>query len=193
MFGEDSVLHLPFQAAAKTGTSNDFRDNWTLGYTPDIAVGVWVGNADYTPMQDITGMTGAAPIWSEFMKFAIQKLNGGNPTPFVKPSGVVDRVICTVSGTEPSQWCPNQRSEYFVSDQLPLPSSMDLWSKVVFDTWTGLRASSACSDYTKEEFAINVTDPWAIGWIQNDPDGKAWEEEMGFTDSIRTYARLSNR
>ena len=184
MFGADSVLNLPFPSASKTGTSNDYRDNWTLGYTPDIAVGVWVGNPDYTPMQGITGMTGAAPIWSEFMQFAIQKISGGNPTPFIKPSGVVDRVICAISGTEPSQWCPEQRSEYFAADQLPLPSSEDLWSKVVFDTWTGFRASSECSDFTKDEFAINVTDPWAIGWIQNNPEGIAWAEEMGITDPI---------
>ena len=184
MFGGNSVLNLPFPAAAKTGTSNDYRDNWTLGYTPDIAVGVWVGNADYTPMQNITGVTGAAPIWSQFMQSAIQQLTGGNPTPFSKPSGIVDRVICAVSGTEPSQWCPNQRSEYFAADQLPLPSSKDLWSKVVFDTWTGLRASAACSDFTKEEFALNVTDVWAIGWIQNDSAGRDWAQEMGFTDPI---------
>ena len=184
MFGADSVLHLPFTAAAKTGTSNDFRDNWTLGYTPDIAVGVWVGNADYSPMKDITGVTGAAPIWSQFMQFAVQDLVGGNPTPFAKPSGIVDRVICSDSGTEPSQWCSNQRSEYFAADQLPLPSSQDLWSKVVFDTWTKLRASSSCPDYTKEEFALNVTDIWAIGWIQNNSEGKSWAEDMGFTDPI---------
>ena len=67
MFGANSVLNLPFPAAAKTGTTNDFRDNWTLGYTPDLAVGVWVGNADYTPMQNTTGLTGAAPIWADFM------------------------------------------------------------------------------------------------------------------------------
>jgi penicillin-binding protein 1C len=185
MFGANSALNLPFPAAAKTGTSNDFRDNWTLGYTPDIAVGVWVGNADYSPMKDISGLTGAAPIWSEFMQYAIQRLTGGNPTPFFKPSGIVDRVICAVSGTEPSQWCPNQRSEYFAADQLPLPSSQDLWSKVVLDTWTGFRASDACKDFTKEEFALNVTDPWAIGWIQNDAQGKAWAEDMGFNEPIR--------
>jgi len=184
MFGTNSVLNLPFPAAAKTGTSNDYRDNWTLGYTYDIAVGVWVGNADYTPMQDITGMTGAAPIWSQFMQSAIQRLTSGNPTPFLKPSGIVDRVICAASGTEPSQWCPNQRSEYFAADQLPLPSSQDLWSKVVFDTWTGLRASKACPDFVKEEFAVNVTDVWAIGWIQNNPEGQAWAKEMGFADPI---------
>jgi len=184
MFGGNSVLNLPFPAAAKTGTSNDYRDNWTLGYTSDIAAGVWVGNADYSPMQDITGMTGAAPIWSQFMQSAIQQLAGGNPTPFSKPSGIVDRVICAVSGTEPSQWCPSQRSEYFAADQLPQPSSQDLWSKVVFDTWTGLRASGACPDYLKEEFAVNVTDVWAIGWIQNDSEGRNWAAGMGFTDPI---------
>lgn len=185
MFGANSVLRLPFPAAAKTGTSNDYRDNWTLGYTPDLAVGVWVGNADYTPMKDVTGLTGAAPIWSQFMQAAVPQLTGGNPTPFTRPSGIVDRVICEISGTEPSQWCPDQRTEYFASDQLPLPSSQDLWSKVLFDTWTGLRASGECQDFTKEEFALNVTDPWAVGWIQNNPEGKEWASSMGFSDPIR--------
>jgi membrane peptidoglycan carboxypeptidase len=81
MFGSNSVLALPFQVAAKTGTTNDFRDNWTLGYTPDLAVGVWVGNPDYTPMVNTTGLTGAAPIWAEFMQTAVQNITGGNPTP----------------------------------------------------------------------------------------------------------------
>jgi len=59
MFGYPSVLDLPFAAAAKTGTTNDYRDNWTLGYTPDLVVGVWVGNADYSPMVNTTGVSGA--------------------------------------------------------------------------------------------------------------------------------------
>jgi penicillin-binding protein 1C len=185
MFGAGSVLNLPFVVAAKTGTSNDYRDNWTLGYTPDLAVGVWVGNADYSPMKDVSGLTGAAPIWAKFMESAVPELTDGNPTPFNRPSGIVERVICEVSGTEPSQWCPDQRTEYFASDQLPLPSSQDLWSKVVFDTWTGLRASEACKDFTKEEFALNVTDTWAVGWIQNNPEGKEWASTMGFSDPIR--------
>ncbi len=52
-FGPNSVLELPFPAAVKTGTTNDFRDNWTIGFTPDLVVGVWVGNPDYTPMKNI--------------------------------------------------------------------------------------------------------------------------------------------
>lgn len=180
-FGPDSVLKLSFPAAVKTGTSNDFRDNWTLGYTPDVAVGVWVGNPDYTPMQNTTGLTGAAPIWAEFMPIAIQQLTGGSPSPFFRPAGIVDRVICSVSGAEPSEWCPNQRSEIFASDQPPLPKEQDLWAKMLLDTWTGLRASTACPDFTKEVFVLNVTDVWAIGWIQNDAQGKAWAEQNGFT------------
>ena len=184
MFGGNSVLNLPFPVAVKTGTSNDYRDNWTIGYTPDLAVGVWVGNADYSAMENISGVTGAAPIWSEFIQIALQKLIGGNPSAFNKPNGIVEKVICSISGTEPSQWCPDQRSDYFAFDQLPLPSSQDLWLKVFLDTWTGLRASTFCSEFSKEEFTINVIDPWAIGWIQNNQEGKAWASNMGFTDPI---------
>jgi penicillin-binding protein 1C len=184
MFGSDSVLALPFTAAAKTGTTNDFRDNWTLGYTPDVAVGVWVGNPDYTPMQNTTGLTGAAPIWADFMVSAIQQLTGGNPTPFSRPAGIVDRVICAVSGTEPSQWCPSQHSEIYAADQPPLPKEQDLWARMLLDSWTGLRASTACPDFTDEEFVLNVTDTWAIGWIRNDSAGKAWAAEQGFQEPI---------
>jgi len=181
-FGPNSVLALPFIAAVKTGTTNDYRDNWTIGYTPDITVGVWIGNSDYTPMQNTSGLTGAAPIWAEFMQVAIQKLTGGNPASFVRPAGIVDRVICSVSGTEPSQWCPSQRGEIFAADQLPLPKEDDLWVKGVFDTWTGLLASPACGDFTKEEFAINVKDPWGIKWIQTTSEGQNWAQNLGFKE-----------
>jgi penicillin-binding protein 1C len=184
MFGADSVLNLGFPAAAKTGTTNDFRDNWTVGYTPDIAVGVWVGNADYTPMVNTTGLSGAAPVWSEFMKFAIQSLTGGNPSAFVRPAGVVDRVICAFSGTEPSEWCPQQRSEIFAYDQPPLSKENDLWTKARIDTWTGLRASSACADFVEEKFSLNVQDPSAVKWILETAEGNAWAEQMGFQQPI---------
>ncbi|PWH16028.1 MAG: hypothetical protein DDG59_10245 [Anaerolineae bacterium] len=185
MFGRNSPLNLPFPAAAKTGTTNDFRDNWTLGYTPDLAVGVWVGNADYTPMSDVSGISGAAPIWSEFMQSAVPKLTGGKVTPFVRPAGIVDKVICAVSGTEPSQWCPKQTTEIFAADQPPLPKEEDLWQMASIDTWTGLKASAVCSEFTKEEFVLNVTDPFAKQWIQKDPDGKRWAEQNGFEKKIR--------
>ena len=180
MFGANSVLNLPFQVAVKTGTTNDFRDNLTIGYTPDLAVGVWVGNPDYSPMVDTSGLTGAAPIWSEAMQFAIAHVTGNNPTSFTRPAGIIDKVICSVSGTEPSEWCPNQRNEIFAFDQSPLPKSEDLWQKINIDTWTGLRASAACSEFTKEEFVLNVKEKWAVKWIEDTSDGRNWADNLGF-------------
>ena len=183
-FGSDSVLNLPFPAAVKTGTTNDFRDNWTLGFTPDVAIGVWLGNADYSPMRDISGVQGAAPIWATLMQTAVQQITGGNPSQFTRPGGIVEQVICDVSGTMPSQWCPKQKTELFAADQLPLPKEEDLWQKVEIDTWTGLRASAACPDFIEEQFVLNVQDPWARKWIKSNSEGMSWAEDMGFSKRI---------
>ena len=66
-FGSNNPLQLDVPAAVKTGTTTDFRDNWTVGYTPTLVAGVWAGNSDGTPMRNATGVTGAAPIWRDFM------------------------------------------------------------------------------------------------------------------------------
>jgi penicillin-binding protein 1C len=181
-FGPNSALKLPFPAAAKTGTTDDFRDNWTLGYTPDIAVGVWVGNADNTPMQNTSGLTGAAPIWNQFMQFANQYLNGGQSTPFTTPPGIVDQVICAVSGTEPSEWCPSHRTERFAFDQPPLPKEQDLWRKVWVDSYSLELASAECADFAVEKLGLSVSDPWGRKWIEEDPAGQKWAEEIGLED-----------
>jgi penicillin-binding protein 1C len=180
MFGSNSVLNLPFQAAAKTGTTNDFRDNWTLGYTPDLAVGVWIGNADYTEMRDVTGLTGAAPAWSSFMQFAVPHLTNNAPSAFQRPAGIEERVICAVSGAEPSEYCPQQRAEFFAKNQPPLPKEQDLWKRTRIDTWTGQRASAECNDFTEEIFTLNVEDPWAVTWIKDTDPGRAWAAANGF-------------
>jgi membrane peptidoglycan carboxypeptidase len=181
VFGTNSIVNLPFQVAVKTGTSNDSKDNWTLGYTPDLAVGVWVGNADDSAMENTTGLTGAGPIWAEFMTFAINRLTGGNPTPFVRPAGIEERTICTVSGTQPSQWCPSQREEYFAAGQPPLPPEDDLWRKIQVDSWTNLEASPECTDaFIDEYMAINVVDASVQKWISQDKQGQQWARDMGF-------------
>jgi penicillin-binding protein 1C len=177
MFGSNSLLNLPFQVAAKTGTTNDFRDNWTLGYTPDLVTGVWVGNADYTPMIHTTGLTGAAPIWSAFMQYAVPLVSRNHtPSPFTVPPGVTQKIICAISGTEPSNWCKGgQRNEYFASDQPPLPKEKDLQYQTTIDTWTGLIAGNACPDFAKKEQVVNVTDPWARKWLKTG-EGRDWLE-----------------
>lgn len=183
MFGVNSVLSLPFQAAVKTGTTNDFRDNWTIGYTPDLVVGVWVGNADYSPMQNTSGVDGAAPIWARLMQDGINRFYGGVATPFARPADVMDRIICTVSGAEPSEYCPSQRTEIFASDQPPLPKSEDFWVKEKLDIWSGLRASPACGDLTEDRLVLNVKDPDAIKWLETD-QGKDWASNYDFGDPL---------
>ena len=176
MFGRNSLLNLPFPVAAKTGTTNDFRDNWTMGYTPDLVTGVWVGNADYTPMVNTTGLTGAAPIWSAFMQYAVPIVSGGAPTPFSIPPGIMERAVCSISGVEASQSCRGgQRNEFFASDQPPLPPSQDLFRRVDIDTWTGLIAGNACPEFVQDEMVMNVSDKWGRQWLRSGA-GRDWLE-----------------
>lgn len=181
-FGRNSALNLSFQVAAKTGTTNDIRDNWTMGYTPDLVTGVWVGNADYTPMISSSGLSGAAPIWSQFMEYAVPYLTSGSPTPFTRPSGIVDRVVCRLGGTEPTNQCGGEYSEVFASDQLPLPKEEGLVRRVQIDSWTGYEASDACDGPTDEKWAMNVTDPWALKWFETGA-GKAWLIDQGLDEN----------
>lgn len=178
MFGPNSVLNLSFPVAAKTGTTNDIRDNWTLGYTPDLVTGVWIGNADYTPMLNSSGLTGAAPIWAQYMEFAVPYITNGVPTPFNRPSGIVDKVVCRLSGTEPSNQCDSQYTEVFAFDQPPLPQGKDLLRRVKIDLWTGYEASEACKGPSDDERVMNVTDKWARDWF-NTGEGRNWLDNHG--------------
>jgi membrane peptidoglycan carboxypeptidase len=100
-FGPDSPLLLSRPAAAKTGTTNAFTDNWTVGYTPQIVTGVWVGNADRTPMVNVIGITGAAPIWHDFMEKAFHILRLPVET-FHPPPTITTTTQCTVENATPS-------------------------------------------------------------------------------------------
>jgi len=175
-FGRNSALHLSFPVAAKTGTTNDIRDNWTMGYTPDLVTGVWVGNADYTPMVSSSGLSGAAPIWSQFMEFAVPYITNGSPSPFIRPDGIVDKVVCRLGGAEPSNFCKSEFTEIFAFDQPPLPASQDLARRIKIDLWTGYQASEACKGPSRDELVLNVTDKWAREWFDTN-DGKAWLED----------------
>src|SRR6185436_9669670 len=85
-FGLDSVLGTRFWSAVKTGTSKDMRDNWAIGWSRRYTVGVWVGNASGAPMWDVSGTSGAAPVWAELMSFLHRREPSRAPTP---PPGVV--------------------------------------------------------------------------------------------------------
>lgn len=72
-FGISSILNTSIPMSVKTGTSTDFRDNWTISYSPDAIIGVWVGNSDGSSMGDVSGVTGAGPIWHQIVEHMIEK------------------------------------------------------------------------------------------------------------------------
>ncbi|MEJ2605839.1 MAG: PBP1A family penicillin-binding protein [Anaerolineales bacterium] len=128
-FGHNSLLQIGRPAAVKTGTTTDFRDNWTIGYLPDLAVGVWVGNADSKPMFNVTGLSGAAPIWHQFMRTVT---SGVPEEAFVRPEGVLREEVCALSGLLPSEACPYRRFEWFIRGTEPSTED-DLYQRVTLD------------------------------------------------------------
>ncbi len=141
-FGRFSALAIGRPAAVKTGTTTDFRDNWVVGYTPELAVGVWVGNADNTPMVEVTGVSGAAPIWNSFMRTA---LRGVPESQFVMPSGITRRTICALSGKLATPACPRQRLEWFIEGTEPGEFD-DFYQVFEIDRETGLLATDNTPD-----------------------------------------------
>lgn len=118
-FGGWSVLRLPFKCAVKTGTSSTFRDNWTLGYTPEFTVGVWAGNFDNTPMQDVSGVTGAGPIFRDVMMHLHEK---HAMSWYAMPKEMVRARIDPRTGKRLTPQSPParvSREEFFAAGRLP--------------------------------------------------------------------------
>ncbi len=117
-FGLENSLATPFWSAVKTGTSKDMRDNWCVGYTRPFTVGVWVGNSSGAPMRDITGMTGAAPVWLEVVSYLHRRF--GEPADFPRPRGLVARRVEFPNAIEPA------RDELFIPGTEPNVVAMRL-------------------------------------------------------------------
>jgi len=124
-FGTDSLLVIRGKnVSVKTGTTDDKRDNWTVGYTPNFLVSVWVGNNDNKPMNPYlaSGITGAAPIWNRTMKMVLENQLDLMPK---KPAGVVDKSVCFENGTATTaklgdvQTGCSPRFEYFIKGTEP--------------------------------------------------------------------------
>ncbi|MCL5961349.1 MAG: transglycosylase domain-containing protein [Chloroflexi bacterium] len=113
-YGPNSFLNLSVPSAAKTGTTDDFRDGWTVGYTPNLVTGVWVGNADNSPMTDVYGVSGAGYIWHNFME---QALKGTPPTAFQKPAGIVTATVYAIGPGASGGITPI--TDYFAENMVP--------------------------------------------------------------------------
>jgi penicillin-binding protein 1C len=114
-FGVDSVLSLPFPTAVKTGTSSDYRDTWTVGFSADYTVATWVGNFNGEPMKQVSGVMGAAPLWNRIM---LHLHEDKEPAEFAPPTGLVQRPVCALSGLKPTPACPTVVQEYFYPQDL---------------------------------------------------------------------------
>ncbi|MCX6816670.1 MAG: transglycosylase domain-containing protein [Candidatus Beckwithbacteria bacterium] len=116
-FGLRSYLNVPGQqVAVKTGTTNDKRDNWTIGYTTNYLVATWVGNNDNTPMSQVaSGITGASPIWNKIFTAILQNQPAHQFTP---PANLIKANICTITGQLTCEGCPT-KTEYFIPGTEP--------------------------------------------------------------------------
>jgi len=161
-FGEKNPLVLSTPAAVKTGTTTDWHDNWTIGYTPDYTVGVWVGNNDNRPMIQLTGITGAAPIWQQFFE---EFLKDKPKSKFVRPGGIRDKEICKADGLIPNEWCVEKAGELFLAGTEPTAVSQ-IYKKIKIDSRNGLLAGEDCpKTFVTERVMLDYPDQvfqWAV-------------------------------
>lgn len=161
-FGAQSFLDFPFPVAAKTGTSKGFRDNIAAGYTREVTVAVWVGNFDGRPMRDVSGITGAGPLFHEVMLAAMQ---GREPAPLSSQPFAGAR-ICALSGALAGPDCPHARDEHFLPDHAPTEACA-MHRRLPVDTRTGLLAGHRCQPSEVRSSLFEVYPPNLLAWARS--------------------------
>lgn len=152
-FGLNSILKIDRPAAVKTGTTTNFHDNWTIGYTPDLLVGVWVGNSNYETMHNITGLTGAAPIWHEVMRSILE---GKPKLSFLQPTGMTQVEICDLSGMLATAECPHVKQEWYIAGTQPLQADT-FYRQIWIDPWTNHLANEITpTDRRKSMIVLDI-------------------------------------
>ncbi len=196
-FGRGGPLELPFPAAAKTGTSKDFRDNWTVGFTPRHTVAVWAGNFDGTPMQRVSGVAGAGPLFHAILR------DLGSGGPFARPAhGLTSARVCPASGQRPGAFCPTARTEPFLAGTAPAAAdTCRVHRRVRLDARSGLLASPATPATHVEARVFAVHPPVFHAWMRahgvpRPPTlthaavhaadaANAWSDDVATTEALR--------
>jgi len=166
-------------AAAKTGTTNDFRDAWTIGYTPQLAVGVWVGNTDNSMMDNLPGLRGAGPLWHAVMEYALQDEAA---VPFPQPEGLIQRSVCAVSGQLPTEHCPTV-TELFIPGTEP-SDACDIHQTYHVNRETGRLCTVHTPPELCEEKVYEVYPPEAESWIESLAEDKRPDTPPNQYDTI---------
>lgn len=157
-FTDNNPLHLPFPCAAKTGTSKGYRDNWCVGFTPEHVVAVWVGNFDGRPMVNVSGITGAGPLFHEVMMLM------GDGGDFVAPKGVVAERVCAVSGELAGEHCPNRKHEVFDA-RYPPTEECTVHQMFTIDRRDGRVATESTPARYRQQRLFTVFDPLYRNWM----------------------------
>jgi hypothetical protein len=163
-FGSRSMLWLGNDrpAAAKTGTTTDYRDSWTVGFTPQLCTGVWVGNSNNDPMEHVPGSLGAAPIWHDFMLAALE----GEPTiPFVEPPGLEWAVVDATSGLLPTKYSPSTVREVFLPGTVPTEED-NIHQAFRICRASGKLATVYCPLDEVVEKVFEIYPPEAADWVR---------------------------
>jgi penicillin-binding protein 1C len=149
-FGERTVLDFPFDVAAKTGTSKGFRDNWTAGFTASLTVAVWVGNFTGEPMTNVSGVSGAGPMFHAIMEAAVMRRDASGaareaklPVDAAVHEGLERVSVCALSGELAGADCPHRVSEWRPAGAAD-PTTCTMHERVRIDRRNGLRAGAGC-------------------------------------------------
>ncbi len=178
-FGCPNALELPDNrpAAAKTGTTDDYRDAWTVGYTPQLVTGVWVGNTDNSSMEDVPGSKGAAPIWNAFMSW----VHEDQPIEiWQRPPGVSQMVVCETSGLLPTAHCPTV-NEYFVEGTEPTVFD-NMYQELRINRETGRLVTLSTPPELVESRIYQIYPEQAADWVRE----KEIEQPPSEYDTIST-------
>jgi penicillin-binding protein 1C len=162
-FGRNSTLKIDRTAAVKTGTTTNFHDNWTIGYTPELLTGVWVGNSNYEAMHEVNGLTGAAPIWHQFMRAVLQ----GHPDmPFTQPDSFVQATVCDLSGLLPTSACQHSHPEWFIAGTLPTQTDT-VYRQVWVDSQSGAPADESIPQARRQLVTVLDLPVRALPWARS--------------------------
>jgi len=172
-------LNIGRTAAIKTGTSEPYEnshaigDTWALGYTPDLAAGVWAGNADNSPMVNITSTSISWRALRDFMQAALE---GVPDRGFERPEGVVTATVCVPSGKLPSKYCGKTTQDIFAADSLPKEED-NWWQPIKVDSRNGLLATSRTPSKYVEERVFIVLPPEVQGVSRE--QAEEWAQALG--------------
>ncbi|BAY48030.1 penicillin-binding protein 1C [Scytonema sp. HK-05] len=182
-FGVDSVLSLPFPAAVKTGTSSNFRDTWTVGFTTDYTVATWVGNFDGDPMRQVSGVTGAAPLWNRIM---LHLHEHQEPASFPSPKGMVQLPICANSGLRPTPDCSSVVQEYFYAENLGDYERQNRFTfSGEYDEWLARQEQSSLTSISIPDRDSHIPHSRTPGVFQSQPRAEVPDKATGVSNENR--------